>query len=280
MMIATCGCSRARTVTSLRDALVSGDSARLVSAVEGAPTRARPRAGARRTSVLGKMADWFGAKQGFLAREPDQAAARWLRSRSRATDGASGPRTRNMVPGAAAGEGPGGDALRLAMTARMAKDAPALAHALDAEADARALMSAVSASVPGACETYALLGAGNEDRRAASRRCARITRRACRDLERVTGPNEHGRYGFGVWRGAAGALALWMDAAVSLRGVIPKSDPAVAAVLNARLAVIDAAMAKIDAEAAPAGRRSDEVRAGDARNGPACPFGRRPLRVA
>jgi len=251
MLIATGGCSRARTVSSLRDALVSGDSSRLVSAVEGAPTCAST-GGRASNECLAKMADWFGANQGFQAREPDQATAA-VAALAVARDGRG-----EAVPDAEiwllvlrAGQGAGGDALRLAMTARMVKDAPALARALDADSDARALMSAVSASVPGACETYALLGAGNEGRALPPQMRADHAPCVQKDLDRVTGPSEHGRYGFGVWRGAAGALALWMDAAASLHGGIPKSDPAVAAVLNTRLAAIDAAMAKITLKQLP-----------------------------
>jgi hypothetical protein len=143
------------------------------------------------------------------------------------------------------GEGAGADALRLAVSARMASDAPALGHAMDADADARALMKAVAASVPGACDTYALLGAGADGASLAPQQRAEHSPCVQKDLERASGPAEHEGYGYGMWRGAEGALALWKDAAAALHGGVAKSDAKVQAALGTRLAAIDAALGKI-----------------------------------
>jgi hypothetical protein len=198
------------------------------------------------------MADWFGARAGFHAEGADQASAA-VAALSIARDGRGDalPSPEAWLLALRLGEGPGADALRLAVTARMATDAVPLAHPLAADADARALMKAVAASVPGACDTYALLGAGGDNDALPPPKRAEHSPCVQKDLERVTGPSEHGRYGFGVWRGAEGALALWRDVAAALHGGIPKTAPATATAVTARLATIDTAIDKIALKTLP-----------------------------
>ena len=79
-------------------------------------------------------------------------------------------------------------------------------------------MRAVASSVPGACDTYARLGAGGDVTAGPPERTADHSPCVQKDLERRTGPREHGRYGSGLWRGAEGALALWKEAGAALHG--------------------------------------------------------------
>jgi hypothetical protein len=65
-----------------------------------------------------------------------------------------------------------------------------------------------------------------------------------RDLERKDGPGA--AYGHGVWRAAAGAMALWKDEARALRTGLDYAEVVVRPVLEARLAVIDAATARME----------------------------------
>jgi hypothetical protein len=250
--LAIAGCSRSHSIGSFRDALASGDASRVASVLEGAPSCAGA-AGARASSeCLAQAATWFGSKTGFHFDEPDQAAAA-VAALAIARDGRgeSIPAPDAWLFAVRSGEGPGADALRLATTARMAVTAPTLARALDADGDARALMRAVGESVAGACDTYALLGAGTDDATLPAQ--TRVDHSPCvqKDLDRATGPSEHGRYGAGVWRGAAGALALWRDAAAAIRAGMAKADSDTQAVVGKRLGVIDAAIGKIALKTLP-----------------------------
>ena len=80
-----------------------------------------------------------------------------------------------------------------------------------------------------------------------------------RDLERKDGPGAAYGAGSGVWRAAAGIVALWKDEARALRTGLADADETVRPVLEAKLAVIDAATAKIDLKAAAPGTWSKEV---------------------
>jgi hypothetical protein len=246
MVLAIAGCSRGHSIASFRDALASGDASRVTSVLEGAPSCAGPAGSRASGECLAQVATWFGSKTGFHFDEPDQSsAATAALAIARDGHGESIPAPEAWLYALRSGEGPGADALRLATSARMATTAPTFARALDADADARALMRAVAESVAGACDTYALLGAGTSD--ATLPPATRVDHSACvqGDLDRASGPSEHGRYGAGVWRGAEGALAVWKDVATALQTGVVKANDATKAVLAARLTGIDAAIAKI-----------------------------------
>lgn len=244
------GCSKAPRLEGYRDALVGGDAS---GAVAGAPACAGVAKARASDECLASVATWFGSKTGFHYDEPDQAsAATAALAVSRDGRGEEIPAPEAWLFVLRGGEGPGADALRLAVSARMASEAPALGHAMDAEADARTLMKAVAASFPGACDTYAALGAGSDDEALPPQQRADHSPCVQKDLERPSGPAEHGRYGFGVWRGAEGALAVWKDAATALHAGIAKSGAQVKAAVAPRLAPIDEALAKIALKKLPA----------------------------
>lgn len=149
--------------------------------------------------------------------------------------------------------GPGADALRLATGLAMSRVADKNAHALESDADGRAFLADVAASIPGACKTYEALGSGaNPD---GMQPADSPDHAACvqRDLSRKEGPG--GTYGQGLFRGAAGALALWKAATAALHegDALMKGDAKSA--LDKRLATIDAATPKIAPKTveAPAG---------------------------
>ncbi len=150
-------------------------------------------------------------------------------------------------------KGPGADALRLATALEMSRVAGKDAHALDTDADARAFLADVAASIPGACKSYELLGGGADPD--AMPPVDSPDHSACvqRNLSRKEGPG--GGYGQGLFRGAAGALALWKAAAAALHDGESLTTGAAKAALDARLATIDAATPKIVPKvvAAPAG---------------------------
>ena len=148
---------------------------------------------------------------------------------------------------------PNADALRLATALEMNRVADKHAHAIDSDADARAFLADVAASIPGACKTYELLGAGADPD--AMPVVESPDHSACvqRDLARKEGPG--GGYGQGLFRAVAGALALWKSAASALQEGAPLTSGDAKSALDARLATIDAATPKIVPKvvAAPAG---------------------------
>jgi hypothetical protein len=248
------GCKKSGgDIAGLRDALASGDTAKLARAVERAPSCAQ--AGQRAaTDCLAQVATWLGSRKGFQTDPPDQAAAATAAVfLARDHRGEAVPTPEAWLFTLREGEGAGADALRLATASRVSAEAPALARILSSDADARALMRAVAASVPGACATYAALGAGADDAKAPPEEQADHAPCVQKDLERPTAPPERGKYGYGLWRGAEGALALWRDVAGALRdGAASKGvDADVAKALASSLPTIDGALGKIETPKLP-----------------------------
>lgn len=112
------------------------------------------------------------------------------------------------------GKGAGGDALRLAIGRRLADGVPALGHKLDDDADGRKLLAVIARAIPGACSTYEDLGAGADPNAMSPAQSPDHSSCVQKDLVRGDGPG--GAYGFGLWRGVAGGLALLKEAVRSL----------------------------------------------------------------
>jgi hypothetical protein len=243
------GCRRTSAIPRLRDAIAKGSSpgapAEIAEASEGAPACSAEVGAPAPYACLVGIATWLGSTLGFRYDPPDQAgAATAALVLVRDGRGEWLPESPTWLEVVATGKGDGADALRLAMGARIAAAAPSFGRALEGDDDARAIMRAVASSVPGACAVYAMLGAGGDMN--AGRPEARVDHAVCvqRDLDRPTGPREHGRYGSGLWRGAEGALALWKAAAAALRGGLANTGAALEPVLGAEVDTIDAALAK------------------------------------
>jgi hypothetical protein len=225
------GCDRGSGhIVTLRDALARGDAAETTKATREAPNCAGiAQAGARAPDAcLAGIATWLGSKTGFHFDPPDQASAATAAiAILRDGHGEWVPAADAWLATTRSGTGPGADALRFAMAAAIAQSAQGLTVPLQTERDARALMSAVARSVPGACDTYARLGAGGDVLAGPPERTADHSPCVQKDLERASGPKEHGRYGTGVWRAALGALALWRDAVAALKEGAAHADQGV-----------------------------------------------------
>lgn len=144
---------------------------------------------------------------------------------------------------AKSGKGAGGDALRLAIAKGLAATAESLGRELTADEDARRLMATVASSIPGACDTYALLGAAADESTLTPVRSPDNSACVQKDLARTDGPG--GAYGYGLWRAAAAALALWKDAVRALDAGASLTTSAPREALDGYLKTVDAATAKI-----------------------------------
>jgi hypothetical protein len=239
-------------IEAVRDALLEDDPSRVRAALPELPACAEPKSPDAPAACLLDAAVALGSKTGFHATPPDQASAAAVAGVF-ARDGHG----EWLSPASAwlgsleTGDGPGPDALRLAVARRMADAAPRVGRAYEEENDARAFMKEVTGAVPGACSTYMILGGGAEPQTLAPELTADHSPCVQKDLERRDGPG--GKYGHGTWRGAEGALALWKNAARALRAGAAKTNGKTKAALEARLAVIEAATSKITMKKLPPG---------------------------
>ncbi len=250
LLLAGCGRRGHANTVAVTDALAFGDDDARASAMSGAPSCVYD-AGAP-APCLAAVVSWFGSPNGLQTDPPDQAAAAavavvlW-----RDGHGEAIPAPDVWLEGARAGKGDGADALRLAMANRIVEGLAPLARALSSDDDARALMRAVARSVPGACDTYARLGAGADAAAGPPEGTADHSPCVQKDLERRGGPSVHGRYGFGLWRGAEGALALWKDAVGALRDGVARTDPRIRGTFERRVVEAVALLRTIDPKKLP-----------------------------
>jgi hypothetical protein len=210
------GCHRSpmSKIEALRDALDLGSRDRALAAVEVAPCP-QPHPEATLTACLDATARAFGATEGFSADPPDQASAAtvaYLLVRDH--DGVGIPRPDTWLEAVASSSGPGVDALRLAVAAAMAEDAPFIGKHIDTEPEARSMLGAVARTIPGACGTYARIARGADRTSFSAPDSPDHSPCVQHDLERKAGPGP--AYGDGLWRAAAGAAALWKDSARAL----------------------------------------------------------------
>jgi hypothetical protein len=225
-------------IEAFRDALDLGSRDRALSAVEVAPCP-EPHTEAALTACLDATARAFGAER-FSADHPDQASAAtvaYLLVRDR--DGVGIPRPDTWLEAVASSSGPGVDALRLAVAAAMAEDAPFIGKNIDAEPAARSMLGAVARAIPGACGTYARLARGADVASFSAPDSPDHSPCVQLDLERKGGPGA--AYGDGLWRAAAGAAALWKDGARALLAGFSTTAGPVRKSVRKKLDVIDTA---------------------------------------
>jgi hypothetical protein len=229
--VAVAGCKS--KVTSVRDALIEDDPD-AIAHVTSVPA-------CTDATCLQALAQALGSPKGFDSNDPDQASAAAVALVvARDHRGELVPDELHWTTALREARGPGADALRLAVATEMAALAARVGKPWRDEADARSVMHDAAEVLPGACDAYVLLAAG---------KAADDSKCVARDLERPSAiaPRRRG----GVWRAAAGLQALWKDEAAALRdGTKNVQDPARAA-LEQRLAVIEAATAKMGIGASP-----------------------------
>ncbi len=194
--------------------------------------------------------DFGGAR--FDDRRPDQASAAAIAVLiARDHHGSWSKPSLSWTIAMRQGRGSGGDALRLATARAMASVAGKHARAMVTDDDARAFLGDVAASIPAACQTYAALARGETnlppEEGPNNARCVQL------DLMRKTGPG--GAYGQGLWRAAAGALAVWKDTVDALEGGTKLMSGDRKAAVDRALATLQDATPKMSVKqvAAPAG---------------------------
>ena len=230
------GCSG--KVDALRDALMRGE----------APTVAAPRCTAydvveKKSACLTAVARSLGSEHDFDVGYPDQAdaaAVAVVLVRERRGDWVPAPDTWLMAEETA--RGPGADALRLAVTARMLELAPRVGKSVDDDGEARALAHDIATALPGACPEYARLGATVDP--AALPPGSSPDHSPCvqRDLTRRDGPGA--AYGYGNFRALSGAVALWKDEVRALRKGVGGASGDARPLLEKRLTEVEQATAK------------------------------------
>lgn len=240
---------------AVRDALVSTDSTALDELVRPLPTcpdappvaLAPGMASPLDKGCLSEIATAFGSRTGFSPAPPDQAAlttAAVLVARDgRGDQIAHAEAWLGVLKG---GKGVGADALRAAVSRAMVESAPVVGRRLETEADARAAMKAIAASIPGACPTYRLLGKGDVLTTLPPELGPDHAACVQRDLARREGPGPS--YGAGIPRALEGALALWRETERALRLGAPGADLSVKPALDQRLPTIEAATQRISTE--------------------------------
>ncbi len=207
--------------------------------------------GARATCAKDVAASIGGA---FDDKKPDQisaAAVAVIVARDHHATDAGSPDV--WIAAMRKADGPGADALRLAVSLEMSLVASKHARPIDADADARAFVADVAASIPGACKTYEMLGGGASVDAMPPQDSPDHSACVQHDLGRKDGPG--GAYGEGLFRGAAGALALWKDALAALHDGASHTSAGAKPALDRRLAVLDATTPSISLKvvAAPVG---------------------------
>jgi len=236
ILLALCAVGCRSKVATLRDALLEDDGAHAASVVDG-PACVD-------VGCLDPIARKLGARHGFDSNDPDQASAgavALVLARDRRGDVV--PDADRWIAALTQARGFGADALRLAVARGMAEMAPRLGERLDDEAQVTKLVHDLSGVLPGACPTYAMMGGTPIEQLPGSKGPDKAV---CvqRDLERKDGPGS--RFGSGVWRAAAGIVALWKDEARALRSGLEATDEVVRPVLEKKLAVIEGASSLIE----------------------------------
>lgn len=130
------------------------------------------------------------------------------------------------------GKGAGHDALRLAVARKMEAAIPLVGKSIEGDDGARAAMKAVVGAIPGACNTYYLIGNGAPLEKMPPALTAEKSVCIQRDLSR---PDRPGMYGKGIQRALEGSLALWRETEKALRAGLSVSDDETKTILEKQL---------------------------------------------
>lgn len=236
LLVASCKEAPAAKMNAVREALLE-ESPTFDAELAGCESKSAT------TACLGNLAAAVGSKSGFNATKPDQSSATAvaiLLVRDKHGDWVGGPDVWLQVM--RKGRGPGADSLRLAVALRLSRTLPAYAKALT-DADVPAFLRDVGGALPGSCNTYAALGAGTDDKALPLEDMSDHSACVQKDLGREGGPG--GTYGHGVWRSAAGLLALVRETVHVLKDGIGAMGGKYKDALSARLGVVDGALARL-----------------------------------
>lgn len=234
----SCRRSPMSRIEALRDALAVGSRENALGAVD-VPACPELRTAASVAACLETTARAFGATA-FSADQPDQASAAAVAFLLVRDHGGVGvPKPDTWLEAVAKASGAGADSLRLALATSMAEEAPLVGKHIEDEPAARALTGAVARAIPGACSSYAGLGAGKEIASFLPQESPDHSPCVQHDLERRDGPGP--AYGDGIWRAAAGAAALWKDGAHALTIGFGTTEGPTRRAIQRKLAVIDTA---------------------------------------
>jgi hypothetical protein len=234
--LGTMGCRS--KVATLRDALLEDPGAGAASVVD-APA-------CTDAGCLDPIARKLGARHGFDSNDPDQASAATVAlvlARDRRGDLV--PDADRWIAALTQARGLGADALRLAVARGMAEMTSRVSKRLEDDAEVTKLVHDLAGVLPGACPTYAMMG-GAPIAQLPAGKGPDTSLCVQRDLERKDGPGA--KFGSGVWRAAAGIVALWNDEARALRGGLEMADEVVRPVIEKKLAAIEGASAAIEAQ--------------------------------
>jgi hypothetical protein len=241
--LAGCKKSGMARIEKLRSALADGDTARVRQKMREVPTCSAAEDAAPERACLDGVAAAFGAANGFRDDSPDQAAAAAVASllvREQRGDWfkTDGP----WLASLRAGKGAGGDALRLAVLARLTETLPKQGLGVLDDARARTLAKAVAASIPGACPVYRRVGEGTDLDSLPPHEQPDHAPCVHADLRRPGGPGA--TYGYGALRAGAGARALLAATVDALEAGIAVSNGETRDVLREKLPDLHDAVAK------------------------------------
>jgi hypothetical protein len=190
------------------------------------------------------LANALGSHKGYVPSPPDHAACATVAVRiARDHQGQDLADADLWIGQMKAGHGAGPDALRLAVSASLAGQASALGQAVNTEAEARQLMRLVAQTIPGACITYARLGAGDALTALPAEQSPEHASCVHRDLTRREGPGAS--YGSGVFRAAEGAAAVLRETERALRLGLTTMTGARKSAVERRLKFIEEATKKL-----------------------------------
>lgn len=252
ILLSACGSKNPMAkIERVRDALATEDEGRIKDATGGlaacpemppvalAPGQPSP----RDAGCLSAIANALGSKSGFHASPPDQVSDATVAAVI-VRDGRGDfiAHADVWLGSMKAAKGAGADALRLAVAKKMAEAAPMVGRDIQTEADAVATLKAIAGAIPGACPTYWMIGKGDDPKSLAAEHSSEHSACVHKDLSRRDGVG--GSYGEGIFRALEGSLALWREAERALRIGAKITSDGSRAVVEKKLAVIEAATQK------------------------------------
>lgn len=222
-------------------ALLSDDAEKIRAATTGFPSCPEQPYVAQKSiyqdTCLAEIANALGSKEGFVVTPPDNAAtATAALVLLRDNRGDAFTHLDTWLNDLKTKKGTGHDALRLAVARRMAEVAPTIGKTIEGDDASRAAMKAVVSAIPGACNTYYLVGNGAPIEKMPAPLTPDHSACVQKDLKRRDGPG--GMFGHGIPRALEGAVSVWREAEHALREGMSVSDDETKALLDKKLSTV------------------------------------------